>query len=156
VTSLRTLLIAILLGGLAASTLDVGAASLISGKPPGFILQVIASGLLGKASYAGGTGTMVLGMVLQWLMGLIIAAIYVLASVRFQVPIRRWLPCGLAYGVVVYFVMTYAVVPLSAASGHHMPRFHLDSFLANMVAMLVFGVIVAGAARWRLGAMERV
>ncbi len=150
-TNTRALLTAILLGGIVAGTLDIGAAVLISGKDAGFICQVIASGLLGKAAYAGGTNAMVLGFLLQELMGLIIAAVYCLAATRLPVLTRQWILCGLAYGVVVYFTMTYAVVPLSAASGHHMPKFHLDGFLKNGAAMLVFGLIVAWAANARMG-----
>ncbi len=153
-TNPRAILTAILLGGLVAGTLDIGAAVLISGKDAGFICQVIASGLLGKASFAGGAGAMAAGFLLQELMGLIIAAVYVLASLRFPVLLQRWLVCGLAYGVVIYFVMTYAVVPLSAASGHHFPKFHLEGFLKNGAAMLAFGLIVAWAAQARLGKTE--
>ena len=146
----RSILTAILLGGLVAGTLDIGAAVLISGKDAAFICQVIASGLYGKASFAGGTGTMVTGFLLQELMGLIIAAVYVLASLRFPVLLQRWLVCGLLYGVVIYFVMNYAVVPLSAASGHQFPKFRLMSFLKNGAAMVAFGLIVAWAAQARL------
>jgi len=149
VTDTRSILRAILLGGLVAGTLDIGAAVLISGRPPAFILQFIASGLLGKAAFTGGTGAAALGMVLQWLMGLIIAAVYVLAGLRLPALRSQWILGGLAYGVGVYFVMTYAIVPLSAATAHHLPAFHLASFLTNMAAMLVFGLIVAWAARAR-------
>jgi len=43
--------VAILLGGLIAGTLDIGAAALINDRSPLVILLVIASGLLGKASF---------------------------------------------------------------------------------------------------------
>lgn len=147
----RAILTAILLGGLVAGTLDIGAAVLISGKDAGFICQVIASGLLGKAAYGGGAGSMVTGFLLQELMGLIIAAVYCLAATRLPVLTRQWIVGGLAYGVLVYGVMTYVVVPLSLASGHHMPKFRLDGTLKNGAAMLVFGLIVAWAAKARLG-----
>src|SRR5580693_459172 len=69
---------AILLGGLIAGTLDIGAAALINGRNPLVILLVIASGLLGKASFQGGLPAAILGLVLQWLMSLLISAIFVL------------------------------------------------------------------------------
>ena len=46
--------VAIVLGGLIAGTLDIGTAALINGRSPLVILLVIASGLLGKASFQGG------------------------------------------------------------------------------------------------------
>jgi hypothetical protein len=141
---------AILFGGLVAGTLDIGAASLMSGKDPGFICQFIASGLIGKsAAFAGGTGTVVLGLVLQWAMSLIIAAIFVSASVRLSVLRRLWLVAGLAYGVGVFFVMEWIVVPLSAVG--RAPHFTPESFAKNLAAMMVFGLIIAGGARWRMG-----
>jgi hypothetical protein len=74
--SLSPLLAAIAVGGLIAGSLDILVASAINAVSPAIILQAIASGLLGRASYDGGTGTMALGLVLQWLMSLIIAAVY--------------------------------------------------------------------------------
>lgn len=145
---------AILAGGLIAGSLDIGAAAMINGKGPGFICQVIAAGLIGtKAAFAGGTGTMILGLVLQWAMSLIIAAIFVFASVRLPVLRRQWLAAGLAYGVGIFFVMEWVVVPLSAIG--HAPRFTAESFAKNLVAMLVFGLIIAGCARWRMGSAPR-
>jgi len=145
----RARLTAILWGGLVAGTIDIGAACLISGRGIPYILHVIAGGLLGKEALAGGTGTALLGLLLQELMGVIIAAVYVLASTRLTLLTRHWVPWGLAFGVVVYFVMNYVVLPLSA--WHVVPPFNLAKFLPNMAAMLLFGLIVAFFAARRDG-----
>ena len=144
-TSRNSVLAAIVLGGLVAGTVDIGAAMLISGKSMAFILQFIASGAVGKSAFNGGTGTVVLGALLQWAMSLIIAAIFVFASLRLPWMRRRWAAAGLAFGVATYFVMTYAVVPLSAIGGgwHFSPL----PFIKNLAAMLVFGMIVSAFAR---------
>jgi uncharacterized membrane protein YagU involved in acid resistance len=134
-------LLAILLGGFAAGTVDVGAAALINLASPVLILHFIAGGLLGKAALAGGTSVALLGLVLQWAMSLIIAALYVAAARWLTVLRLRWIACGLAYGIVVFFVMNYVVVPLSAWA--KWPRFTAEKFAENMMAMLLFGVIVA-------------
>ncbi len=132
---------AILWGGFVAGTIDIGAASVINWLNPVIIMQAIASGALGKASFQGGLYSAALGVVLQWAMAILIAAIYVLAATRIPRLGRQWVAGGLLYGVVVYFVMTYVVVPLSAAGFSH--GFHLRSFIENMLAMLLFGLIVA-------------
>jgi len=133
---------AILLGGFVAGTVDIGAASLISGRDPVFISQYIAGGLLGKAALEGGMQTAALGVVLQWAMSIVIAAIYILASRVLPVLRSQWLIMGILYGIPVQFVMTYVVLPLSA--WHRMPKFALNLALAeNLAAMMVFGVIVA-------------
>lgn len=132
---------AILVAGIVAGTVDIGAASLISMRDPVFISQFIAGGLLGKASLAGGMQTAALGVALQWAMSIVIAAIYILASRPLPVLREQWAAMGILYGIPVYFVMTYVVVPLSA--WQRVPKFALVPFLENMAAMLVFGLIVA-------------
>jgi hypothetical protein len=136
---------AIFLGGLIAGAVDIGAASLITGRSPAFIMQAIAGGLLGRASFGGGIATVILGAALQELMGVLIAAIYVMALKSLRGLLRRWISSGLVYGVIVFFVMNYVVVPLSALKAA--PHFTPVKFAANMAAMLLFGLIVAFFAR---------
>jgi hypothetical protein len=136
----KDLWLAILCGGLVAGTLDIGMAALISSLHPLIILRAVASGLLGKPAMSGGNGIAVLGMVLQWAMSLIIAAIYVLAGLRLPNLIHRWLPASLAYGVVVFVVMSYIVVPLSNAPFKANSTAH--SFWMNLLAMLLYGLII--------------
>jgi len=130
-----------LLGGLVAGTIDIGAACLINSRSVPFILHAVAGGLLAEQSFKGGAPTAVLGLVLQLAMGILIAAIYVVAAQFLPTLNRRWLTWGLIYGVVIFFVMNYVVVPLSA--WHRVPNFSARQFVANLVAMLIFGLIVA-------------
>jgi hypothetical protein len=133
---------AVLLGGFIAGTIDVFAASLINHINLVVILHSIASGLLGKNSFYGGWPSAAVGLVLQWAMALVIAAIYVLASRSIPALARHWIWGGLAYGVGIYFVMNFVVVPLSAApfKNHHLM---LPKAAEDMFAMLLFGLIVA-------------
>jgi hypothetical protein len=152
----RATVVAILLGGLVAGTIDIGAACVINHRSLDFILHSIAGGLLAKQSFSGGTGTAVLGALLQEAMGVLIATIYVLAALRLPSLLRRWLPLGLAYGIIIFFVMNYVVLPLSA--WHTVPQFSATTLVANVVAMLLFGVIVSYFAHRELGrplAVER-
>jgi hypothetical protein len=134
-------LIAILLGGFIAGTIDIGAAALINVASPILILHFIAGGLLGKAALAGGASAAILGLVLQWVMSLIIAMVYVAATRWLPILRRLWIVGGLAYGAVIFFVMNYIVVPLSAWATW--PHFTVAKFVENVVAMLLFGLIVA-------------
>jgi len=137
---------AILLAGVVAGTIDIGAACLINGLGPITICQAIASGMLGKASFHGGLNSAGVGLVLQWTMSIIIAAIYIAAAQMLPMLRRAWLAFGLLYGVGIYFVMNLIVVPLSRAGGkgyHFVPV----KFAEDMVAMLLFGTIVAWFAR---------
>jgi uncharacterized membrane protein YagU involved in acid resistance len=140
----KSLFAAAAIGGLIAGTVDIGAAALINLVDPVVVMHAIARGLIGQAAMTGGAATAVLGLVLQWLMSILIALIYALAALKLPVLVRRWPLMGLAYGVGVFLVMEYAVVPLSAVG--KAPHFTPLSFALNMAAMLVFGLIVAFAA----------
>lgn len=141
----REALNAALLGGAIAGAIDIVAACLITGRSPASILQFIAGGLLGKASLEGGMATVALGLFLQGFMGILIAAVYVLCAKVLPALRRRWILSGLLYGVVIFPVMNFIVVPLSAWKSH--PHFTALKFAENMAAMLLFGVIVAFFAR---------
>ncbi|MGH6877598.1 MAG: hypothetical protein ACREHV_09515 [Rhizomicrobium sp.] len=144
----RSVWSAIILGGFVAGTIDIGSATLINMVDPVVILHAIASGILGRASFFDGTPSAILGLVLQWAMSLVIAAVYVVASLYLPVLVRRWIACGLGYGVAIFFAMNYMVVPLSAAmSRPHLPHFTPAHFVENMLAMLLFGLIVGFFAR---------
>ena len=132
---------AILLGGLIAGTIDMGVAALINRLRVGFILRVVAGGVLGKAALAGDASVALLGLVLQWAMSLVIAAIYLLVVRRRPMLRVHWVRAGVAYGVVIFFVMNYVVVPLSAWATT--PRFTRATFVENLLAMLLFGLILA-------------
>jgi uncharacterized membrane protein YagU involved in acid resistance len=135
---------AALLAGFIGGTVDVGSASLIFHAPPALVLRAIASGLIGKAAAHGGVEIVALGVALQWAMSILIAAIYALAALKLPSLARRWPLWGLAYGIGVYFVMTYVVVPLSRAAQH--PQ-SLTLQAKNVAAMMLFGLIVAFFAR---------
>ncbi|MHB8405935.1 MAG: hypothetical protein ACYDCJ_10975 [Gammaproteobacteria bacterium] len=147
-TQHRVLWIAILWGGIVAGTIDIGAAALINGLSPVIILHAIASGLLGKASFNEGAPAAILGLGLQWGMSLIIAGLFVAATRRLPVLTRRWIASGSGYGVVIFLVMNYVVVPLSAAPWNPWKRqFSVEKFIENFLAMILFGLIVALCAR---------
>jgi len=131
----------VMLGGLVAGTLDIGAAALINRVSPIVILRAVAGGLLGPATFHMGAFSATLGLLLQWLMSLLIAAIYVVASRRLPALARHWVRGGLAYGAVIFVVMNFVVFPLSAY--RHLPRHDPLHVAGDVLAMFVFGVIVA-------------
>lgn len=139
--SLGPLFAAIAIGGLFAGSLDIFVASAINHASPATILQAIASGLLGRASYDGGAGTVALGLLLQWLISLAIAAIYGAAGVRMPALFDKPVRFGALYGVGVFIVMGFIVMPLSAA--YPKPQPSVSGFILNLAANILFGLIVA-------------
>ncbi len=139
----------ILVGGLVAGTLDIGAASLINALSPVVILQFIATGVLGKAALSGGVGAAWLGLMLQWAMSVLIAAIYFMVTARLPSLRSKWVQGGLWSGVVIFLVMNFVVVPFSAAPvtfKYVVTHIHLLKAAENLSAMFVFGLIIAFVA----------
>jgi hypothetical protein len=137
--SSRSLSKPILFAGLVAGTLDISDALIFyyirSNVAPMRLLQGIASGVLGKQAFSGGWGTAALGLALHFLIATIWAALFILAARSLPVLRRYAIPCGIAYGCVVYVVMNYVVVPLSRS--HGTPP-HATVPLINAIAALVF------------------
>lgn len=132
-------LTAVLAGGLTAAMLDIIYAFIafgLRGASPMQILQSVASGLLGKASYTGGVAAAALGGVLHVAIALVMAAVYGIAS-RFLPALNRrpWL-WGPAYGFGCYIVMNFVVLPLRFGPR---PAPDLDVLLGG-VAIHMFGV----------------
>jgi len=109
----------VLAGGLVAGALDIVFASTFWGVksdvPARRILQSVAAGLLGKASFEGGWATALLGLGLHFLIATSMSVAYYLVARRWPLLWQRPVLCGGGYGLLLYVIMNYVVVPLSAA-----------------------------------------
>ena len=115
------------------------------GVAPTRVLQSVARGVLGQASFDGGVPTAVLGGVLHYFIATCMVLAFTVLGQRLDVLTRRPIACGAAYGVVLYLVMNLVVLPLSAVG---MPRFDNVPWVGLSVVMHVcFGIICALAAR---------
>jgi hypothetical protein len=113
--ALRAIIGGGLLGGLFDITYACTVWAIRSGATPIRVGQAVASGLLGRdAALAGGVATGILGLTLHFLMTLIMAAVYYGVATRIPLLVKRAVPCGLAYGLGIYMVMNFVVLPLSA------------------------------------------
>jgi hypothetical protein len=107
---------AIFFAGLLCGVLDINAAFLTwwsRGVRPVDILHVIASGLIGRRSFHGGPPTAVLGLALHFLIAFSAAAVFYVASRQVRFLTQRPVISGIVYGVCVYAVMYWMVIPLS-------------------------------------------
>ena len=142
---------ALALGTLVVGTLDILDALIffgLRGAKPIRIFQSIAAGLLGRdAARQGGLATALLGGVLHFFIAFVIVALYFLASRRAPVLIRHAVALGILYGITVYFVMNYVVIPLSAASQgpFSMPVF-LNGILIHALGVGLPAALFARAA----------
>jgi uncharacterized membrane protein YagU involved in acid resistance len=136
-------------GWLIAATCDIcyatGFSYLYRGTPPSRILQSVASGLLGADAYQGGATTAALGLGLHYINALIITCIFFAVASQAPALVRKPLVVGVLYGIVVYAVMNYVVVPMSRIGPRPTPP--TPTWVSGLlVHMFLIGVPIAWAA----------
>ena len=144
---------AVLYGGLAIAAIGFVYCVLFwspQGVAPARILQSIAAGALGKASFSGGVATALLGAGFQWLIGTCFVLAYALVAQRLDVRVQPPRRDGIAYGMLLYIVMSRIVVPLSAAPEPAHPN--VAWMLTSIPMFAVFGTTAALFARLALRA----
>lgn len=137
-------------GGLAIGVLD-GLAACVSaylsrGTSPFRVFQFIASGLLGRDSFNGGTATALLGVLLHFVIAFGVATVFYLLSRTFPLLIKQAILSGLLYGIAVHFVMQNVVVELSAVT--RTAQAGTVSLTPIIIHALFVGLPVALIARW--------
>jgi hypothetical protein len=140
----------ILLGGLIVALGDFVFATTLwfSWTPAGIVrvFQTIAVGVLGQASFDGGVPSAVLGAALHLFMATMFVLVYTLVARRRRRLLDRWQVYGPLYGIVLYVVMNFVVMPLSRVGAS--PSFrHPDWIAMSVVAHMVFGVVCVLFAR---------
>jgi hypothetical protein len=138
------------IAGLLAGAFDITFAFIfygMHGATPARILAGIASGLVGSsAAHAMGGWSVLLGALLHFFAALCAAFVYLFLSRGFPLLILRPLLSGAVFGVGMYVVMHFVVIPLS----------HFPFFLPSMSGLIgelcshifLFGMVIAlGVAR---------
>lgn len=147
----------VLLGGMALGTLDLAFVStfwaLARDVAPQRILQSIAAGVQGAAAFDGGHRSALLGALCHYFIATMMVLAYAMAAIRLPVLIAQPVRHGLPYGLLLYGVMTYVVVPLSHAP--QPTKIYLPWMVASIIMHAAFGVVCAWFARWaQLGRMK--
>jgi uncharacterized membrane protein YagU involved in acid resistance len=141
----------IIIGGSIAGVLDGLDAILFYnwsfGVPPALLFQNIASGLIGRQSFHGGWRTVFLGVACHFSIALGAAAVFYAASLGLPALFREPFLFGPAFGIAVYLVMHYIVVPLSAISKRTVPVTKLELADQLFSHMFFVGLPIALMAR---------
>lgn len=133
---LQTIVISVLLAG----TLDLLSAYAdfyhSSGKNPfGIVSKYIASGWLGKSAMTGGTGTIWLGIISHYLVVACFTVFFFWLFPRMPFWSSNRLLAGIVYGLFMWSIMTFVVLPLSNVPGRQ--PFQWDRALKAVVILNV-------------------
>jgi ABC-type spermidine/putrescine transport system permease subunit I len=136
----------VLAGGVVAGALDITYAwafwAIKAGVPAQRIFQSVAGGVLGRASFTGGAATAALGLFLHFFIAIVMSIVYYFVARRWEPLHKHPFRYGAIYGLLLYGVMNYIVVPLSAAGGGSAGN-RLWIALSIVVHMLFIGIPIA-------------
>lgn len=140
----------VFLGGLIIAIGDTIFATTLwfSWDAPGFtkLFQTIAVGVLGQASYQGGVQAAWLGAGLHLFMASMFVLAYTLVSRRAPQLLRKPLAYGALYGVLLYAIMNFMVMPLSRVDAHPTLK-HPDWLIYSVLVHMAFGMVCVLFAR---------
>ncbi len=135
---------AIGLAGLVAGILDITSAFVLSypkGIGPIRVLQGVAAGLLGRESAInGGMASAGLGLAIHFFIAFVAASVFYLASRNVAWLTQQAVISGLLYGIAIYLVMYWIVMPLAYPVVH--PSISRD-VTAVFVHMFLIGLPIA-------------
>ena len=97
-----------------SGTLDILSAFVFGGMQgvgPGQILRYVASGPLGDSMRDGGLAAAIAGLGVHYALMAIMVSLFFLAAVRVNMVRRQWIISGTLYGILIYLVMYWVVVP---------------------------------------------
>ena len=124
-----------LLAGLTSGVLDITCTltlNKLKGTAPTRTLQAIASGLLGPKSFAGGRSTAALGLGFHFVIAVVAAAVYYIASRKLGVLVEYAVLCGILYGIAVHLFMSFIVLPLSSLKRPFSGKFFATQLVIHM------------------------
>ena len=113
---------AILTAGLVVGVLDISSAFVIwwqRGVGARRGLQGIAAGLLGGSAFDGGLVTAGLGLALHFFVAFVVVSVFYLASRKIPFLAKQPIVSGVLYGICVYLVMFWCVLPRVFSTFRH-------------------------------------
>jgi hypothetical protein len=122
--------------------------------PAEHVLQFIATGVMGGAAFHQGWGSALLGLTIHYVISLFWVTLFVLVVRRWPALVRWDLAFGVLYGLVMYAVMNFIVVPLTRIGPR--PMAHGASLVNGVLALVIcFGVLMSLLRRSRVASERR-
>ena len=142
----------ILVGGLVMGSIDILKHIVFlsfQGRPWYYVLQVVASGALGKSAFQGGLSTALLGLFFHFVIAFTAFTSYYLASRKLASLVDHPFLWGPLFGIAVFAFMRWVVFPFTAIGAVRTPLGVLiDGVLTHIVCVgLPTALIVREAAR---------
>jgi uncharacterized membrane protein YagU involved in acid resistance len=131
----------ILLSGLLVGTLDIIAACasfyIATAKNPVGVLNYVASGIMGKDAFAGGTGIALLGLLCHYIIAFSFTFFFFWLYGKTSLLSKNRIVTAVVYGLFMWLVTTLIVVPLSNVPHNPLSAIKFSKAL-KAIGILVF------------------
>ncbi len=138
--------VAILISGLIVGTFDAIAASVFSygfsGASPDKVFRYVASGVFGKEALTGGMSVAAWGLFFHYIVATGWTALFYFLYPKINVLSSSKYVAGIAYGLFIWLMMNFVVVPLSNVppSVFH---FTIRTAVMIMIHLFIIGVPIS-------------
>ncbi len=116
---MKNLTLNVLKSGLMVGTLDILAAFIQfyvkTQKNPMAVLHFIASGVFGKDAFTGGSKMAAFGLLFHYLIAFGFTLLFFMLYPQLKVVIKNKFMLGIIYGIFIWLVMQFLILPLSQA-----------------------------------------
>ena len=140
----------ILVAGLIVGVLDALAAMThayaLRGAPPAAVWRYVASAVFGKSAGAGGPEMVVWGLLFHLTVAIGWTALFFVAYPRIRFLSANMVVAGLAYGLFVWLMMNFVVVPLTRITTGPF-QLTTGAILMILIHLFVIGVPISYLAR---------
>ncbi len=148
--SSASLLRAILVAGSIVGAMDAVAANahayLLRGTPPAAVWRYVASAVFGKSAGTGGSEMVFLGLLFHLTVAIGWTGLFFVAYPRLRLLSANTLVSGMAYGLFVWLMMNFVVVPLTRITVGPI-RLTSGTVMMILIHLFVIGVPIAYLAK---------
>ena len=149
-TAASSLVPGILVAGLIVGVLDAVAANahayLLRGTPPAAVWRYVASAVFGKSAGTGGPEMVVWGLLFHLTVAIGWTGLFFVAYPRIRFLSANMVVAGMAYGLFVWLMMNFVVVPLTRITMGPI-RLTTGTVLMILIHLFVIGVPISYLAR---------
>lgn len=149
-TAVSSLVPGILVAGLIVGVLDAVAANthayLLRGTPPAAVWRYVASAVFGKSAGTGGSEMVLWGLLFHFMVAIGWTALFFVAYPRIRLLSANMVLAGMAYGLFVWLMMNFVVVPLTRIAMGPI-RLTTGTVLMILIHLFVIGVPISYLAR---------
>ncbi len=143
---MKNIALNILKAGFIVGTLDIIAAFIQfyskTEKKPIVVLNFIASGVFGKEAFTGGNKMAAFGLFFHYIIAMGFTLLFFALYPKLKELIHNKLILGMIYGLFIWIIMQFLIVPLSQA-----PSMKL-SFQGSITAILILVVCIGIPLSW--------